>query len=472
MADELSEDPRHWPQDPFELLGVAVGSSETDIKRAYTRLIRRFKPEHFPDQFRLIREAYEAALEGLTWRRHFTSSVPPPPVVSEFKPTAAESSEARTTEPEPADTPAQAEREPLHVPRDAVAEAWNLATSGRASEAYSRLIELSRITPDDPNIALRLYWLIAVYPAVDAERTRHDWLFAALKRSRFTGESITLYRRELEVNPDEALTGPYRVLLDVATAPSLLLIVARSRLTTAGRNRMWSVIDTDLGLLARRASEFDESGWLSYLVVAMGQLGFENPEPAATRCRELIAGLRHLQLRESWAFDQIDEQEGMTRLMQRGVKLPKAAREVVRDLWAGQTGEWRRAMTRASEWVRENPSAALQQFDIAADDQDAVPLLSIFNRLVTDLIQSGSAVDYPSGVIRGHVRLFLAQREFNYSAMRGDLLRLLLNEAIGPEEVMQACFVDPDHASRRLVEFLRNDPVFRLVWQTASLGSW
>jgi hypothetical protein len=52
-SPDLPDDPRRWPGDPFELLGVARGAVEIEIKRAYTRLIRRFKPEHHPEEFRL-----------------------------------------------------------------------------------------------------------------------------------------------------------------------------------------------------------------------------------------------------------------------------------------------------------------------------------------------------------------------------------------------------------------------------------
>src|SRR6478752_3317379 len=90
---ELPDDPAEWPTDPFALPGVEPGASELDIKRAYTRLIRRFKPEHAPDQFRRIREAYEACLEGFRW-------LAPPP---EFRWDAA---------PRPAPAP-----EPLPEPR-------------------------------------------------------------------------------------------------------------------------------------------------------------------------------------------------------------------------------------------------------------------------------------------------------------------------------------------------------------------
>lgn len=57
---ELPEDFNQWPTDPFRLLGIPDDADTTAIRRAYTRLIRRFKPEHFPQHFIRIRQAYEA----------------------------------------------------------------------------------------------------------------------------------------------------------------------------------------------------------------------------------------------------------------------------------------------------------------------------------------------------------------------------------------------------------------------------
>jgi hypothetical protein len=76
---DLPDDPKHWPDDPFEVLGVTRGVSDADLRRAYTRLIRRFKPEHTPEQFRRVREAYEACQQITSWTR--TSwSMPEDPV--------------------------------------------------------------------------------------------------------------------------------------------------------------------------------------------------------------------------------------------------------------------------------------------------------------------------------------------------------------------------------------------------------
>ena len=58
----LPDDPAQWPTDPYELLGLPRTVGPRDLRRAYTKLIRTYKPEQFPEQFRRIRAAYETAL--------------------------------------------------------------------------------------------------------------------------------------------------------------------------------------------------------------------------------------------------------------------------------------------------------------------------------------------------------------------------------------------------------------------------
>jgi len=43
---ELPQDMAEWPNDPYELLGMDSSADEKTLKRAYTRLIRKFRPEH------------------------------------------------------------------------------------------------------------------------------------------------------------------------------------------------------------------------------------------------------------------------------------------------------------------------------------------------------------------------------------------------------------------------------------------
>lgn len=452
MPDELPDNPRQWPTDPFRVLGVEWPATEPDLKRAYTRLIRRFKPEHHPEQFRLVREAYENALERVKWYGHFAA--PPEGESEPFTPPI----ELRSDE-------ATARREPIAPSPEE--EAWALATSKKEGEAYARLLDLNRARPDSAEHALRLYWLLAVHPSLDAERSRHDWLAAALTRSRLTGPAVELYRRELDVNPEAALFGPYVRLLEASAHRSDLLGVARHRLVAAGLSRAWNVVDIDLQAMAPHAGEFDEVAWLSYLVSALGHLGFDFPAPAYARCRDLLDGLRHLELRESWAFAQLDEQDGMARVWAEAHAVPLPLRDVVRDLWTAPNGMWKRAMGRASGWVLTDPVPVLIQLDVAVGIPACRPLLTIIQRLIGEAKPSAAARMRPE-LIRAAVRAFLVQQDHRpYEALRRDLVRFLIDEAIDPDAMVSACVQDPSLAPRLLVQRLRADLTLQLVWQVA-----
>jgi hypothetical protein len=463
----LPNDPRNWPDDPFQLLGVEPPVSEQDLKRAYTRLIRRFKPEHHPEQFRRVREAYEAALERAKWFGFFTAHPSPSPPPSE--PTKSVSPLSPPPF-EPAETFPVVERK-AEIPRpaivDPVEEAWKLAVADYQPEAYSRLIDLDRARPHNPDLALRLYWLLAIQPGLDPARSRHDWLLASLTRSRLSGPALELYKRELEANSETGLFEPYTRLLEVDASGGNLMWIARQRLGVAGLKRSWAAIDIDLCVLSERAAKLDEVAWLSFLVGVMGYVGFDQPAPIYERCNDLLAGLRHLELRESWAFDQIEEQQQMARVWRWAAIAPTQVREVVRDAWVAPTEGWKKAMRRAAAWVANDPVSALRQFDVAAGVPECQQVLATFQRLLDDC-QPARAIAYPPEVIRGLVGEFLLTNAVgNYAGMRAELLRFLIRDAIDPQELVQVCVVDSTLGPRTLIEHVRADPVLRLVWRTA-----
>ena len=92
----LPDDPARWPADPHELLGVPRDVNPRDLRRAYTKLIRAYKPEQFPEQFRRIRAAYEAALrlaEFFGAARGLATELPEPASLSRERPEAFDPAE-------------------------------------------------------------------------------------------------------------------------------------------------------------------------------------------------------------------------------------------------------------------------------------------------------------------------------------------------------------------------------------------
>ncbi len=45
--------------DPFQVLGLPTDSDDETIRRRYLELVRQYSPEHNPEKFAAIRQAYE-----------------------------------------------------------------------------------------------------------------------------------------------------------------------------------------------------------------------------------------------------------------------------------------------------------------------------------------------------------------------------------------------------------------------------
>ncbi|MBI1831942.1 MAG: J domain-containing protein [Planctomycetes bacterium] len=56
--------------DPYAVLGLPPDSSDETIRRRYLELVKQFSPERHPEQFALIRRAYEMLRDADTRLRY------------------------------------------------------------------------------------------------------------------------------------------------------------------------------------------------------------------------------------------------------------------------------------------------------------------------------------------------------------------------------------------------------------------
>ena len=164
-ASSLPDDPSRWPDDPYELLDVPRDVGPHDLRRAYTRLIRTYKPEKFPEQFRRIRAAYESALR----LAEFLSANAAYGLAGEAPLSRERQDDASEVLPPP---------RPFDPADDAHA-LWELAAAGHTSRAYAGLVDLARRRPDEPDLPLRLYWAVFGWAR---GRTNHDGMRTTLER--------------------------------------------------------------------------------------------------------------------------------------------------------------------------------------------------------------------------------------------------------------------------------------------------
>src|SRR5262249_25363412 len=157
----------------------------------YHALIRRYKPEQAPEEFRRIREAYETVSQYVEWREQYGGS--DEVIVTTNAPATAIDSIEQSTPAAPIDDPA----------RD-----WNEGIDGDLVVLYRKLIDWLPRRPNEASLYARLYWLLRLAPECDSDRTPAEWLVEGLSRMADTpGPLVELYRRVLDADPQEALSA-------------------------------------------------------------------------------------------------------------------------------------------------------------------------------------------------------------------------------------------------------------------------
>lgn len=141
MSDHLSDNMSEWPEDPYKILNVDSNDDKKTVKRAYNKLIRKFKPDHFPEEFRIIREAYEAIQNRMEYSGFFT-----------FEDELFEDPEEDTLIDEP-------------VVESEAHSLWLKAIDGNLTEAFTGLKKLALINYENEAV-LKLYWLRRICPGL------------------------------------------------------------------------------------------------------------------------------------------------------------------------------------------------------------------------------------------------------------------------------------------------------------------
>jgi len=65
---DLPDNHEAWPSNPYELLGIEQSVDKKTARRAYTKLVKKYKPDIAPNEFQKIRSAYEQIQTQLSWQ--------------------------------------------------------------------------------------------------------------------------------------------------------------------------------------------------------------------------------------------------------------------------------------------------------------------------------------------------------------------------------------------------------------------
>ena len=239
MSEEPAAEEPPWellPHQPRLFFELEPDFDKRELKRRYTRLIKRYKPERSPDEFQRIRAAYESLLDDLrSGARRRPRSAPLPP----DEPGESKHEEPKPRSPKPAEAPAGDES--AEPPESATPSAPNAAP---ALGKYTKPEPISTTPPGARSLLERIdqdgaqaaYDLLrakqpkqpADYPRLgvladlcDEQRTFFDWLLEGI-RAHPDDEGI-----------EQSLRNLLRDGLPLDTIPSAIQRLSRS--LTPGR---------------------------------------------------------------------------------------------------------------------------------------------------------------------------------------------------------------------------------------------
>lgn len=478
MTDyQLPDDFAHWPQDPYQLLGINAGVDERALKRAYAKLIRKFKPEHYPREFARIRAAFEQIQDHLEmmarWRsrdieepddepantddeqdqdetpeRTPSSSTVNPPLIphSDWSP----ASQSPDNEPPPTEelpifetlntNPSRGSHESRRRFDNPIEAAWQTVLQGNTDDGYLQLLSLAKNPASPPEIFLRLYWIQRLFPDLGPPHPSY-WLILALRKSALKGPAWELYCADLKRHPHLVTQDDHRSLLDCGAAPERLFDLLEHRWRAALRltsfqHDPWKLICQDLDLVRDQVQHHSIETWARILFRAIDLAAWSSDAYAheiVMRCQKELAKLSELHFRLNREFERHDHvlaMWGQTPLDQIN-QVSSDFAQLTRDMW---TESWDdiepRIKSLLETWVAD-PAGTLEMLTVLKK-RASVAFYHVCEMLrYLDRDETGH--DSPDRVawIRNAFQLNMSRlRYISYHRFRNDLLVFCIHHGI------------------------------------------
>ena len=289
------------------LLNVEKDVGSRDLRRAYTRLIRQFKPEHSPEEFRRIRDAYESLQQIVEWKERFApSSVPD---------SAEQYEEAATVDGDlQQGTPAASEEQlyssqnvriTLKSLDEELDELWQQSCEGGEEAAYFRLKTLSKEHSGSEAICVRLYWLLRIARELDADLRCSTWLMTSATTRPESRTLRELLRREIELQPGMAYSPEFIGLLKREVESEVIYDLLSARWRAAVRLDRWPTLETDLERLKPRLENGEPLLTVRLQILAAEKLLW-NPVHEPTELLDKIEENQHFQLELQDVLDRLE----------------------------------------------------------------------------------------------------------------------------------------------------------------------
>lgn len=466
-AHPLPDDPADWPDDAYELLGVPPQADRSELRRAYTRLIRVFKPEHAPEAFRRLRQAYEQALVWADVHARFRSEPEDErqqaPAVEESPPTPHHH---------------RPDTKPTRSVEEEVSEAWSRWQDDPAA-ACRQLLALHERHPQHQDVYLRLYWLLKLRPQLDAQGSPGDWITRGLLASGAAGPLRELYRRELLERPGEALSERSTKLLHCQQDAGRLLDLAAMRWRAAARLRQFDTIGQDVEELRPRWERGDPDTWLRMLLAAVDELAWFPQAGMVTLFDVYSQEIDRLQTVTVAKFDSLARFDLLRDLSVNFHRMTSAShvrrelRELVAGSWTMSPWELQGETIRILAPLARQPNQLLAHFDSlqALCSGLLAQLGGLLNHAAA--MRRGPDADWPAEVLDQLVRDMVDNLDWqDYPRFRSKLVQFCAEDLVSPELAAQTLQAHDSYwlsSEKHLAQAILNDWPLRYVYQAHRL---
>lgn len=503
----LPDDLSRWPQNPFEILDVTPQVESGELRRKYAALIRRFKPEQYPEHFQRIRAAYEL-VRGIIEQRSGSPldpfpalpiPSPPLPAPEVRQPPVIEKSPAPPSEPR-VPSPSRDEIPEIERLKNSI---WKIVMEGDVEEAYRQLNRLVKTHSDDQSLYIRLYWMHVLFPDLDEVNPPSRWLVSGILQCRETSQLYELLNRELCHFPEESLTDRFLQVILVAFQGTFGLNLLRLRWETArSLGNHVALIAADLERMVPRLELDSEEAAVRVQVLAFENLVWCSDPLAEARLKSIqdaLDRITDIRLGEELQLDQLTQlvvladswkgavAEMTSKKQDLGFPLnrdPLQLENLVPAFWISTGPHYHIALNRTIAAIADQPSRAFDALDFLvrirspiilhvartldlwvqyhAPSQTVEPMLDERTRIIQIL--------HPQ-LERERKRIQFAdfrteeQKQADYHKLRLLILDLVADEYIwfgSIAHVLRSEYV-PQPLSGRLAEGLENDFSLRIV---------
>ncbi|HQX48459.1 MAG TPA: hypothetical protein PLY87_00815 [Planctomycetaceae bacterium] len=260
MTDHLSEVIEDWPLSPFEVLGVPRTADKTEVRRAYSALIRRFRPETHPRHFQRVRESYEAVLTIVQSRDSQDGRLP---------------AELRIDLSPLIRTPG--------VPRESIRETRNVESQESSDSTAAELLWLefsqrpqrsqfdgirNLLQGSSANATTLLigFWMLKLCPEFAPLEQPAYWLMRGIKEYPLDSRFVDLLLIELQRHPELTMSGVSGRVAETFRNSELLLIYLHGRWTMLGQRRRWLQLREEISELRPKIALEFSAAWFGLIM--------------------------------------------------------------------------------------------------------------------------------------------------------------------------------------------------------------